>query len=125
LKSDISTTALILARRVGNLIDKRFGCKLVVARSDTAPGMNAHATGFAHVLGPHIADAVERLIEAARADVVLATRRLEAWGRRDRIYVLGHEAVVPADEIAVGIETGLEHVMGHRPRTGGNDVICA
>ena len=80
----------VLARRVGNLIDERFGCEFVVARADTAPGVNAHAAGFAHVLGPHIADAVERLIEAARADVVLATRRLEAWGRRDRIDVLGY-----------------------------------
>src|SRR5262249_16192267 len=33
--------------------------------------------------------------------------------------------VMPTGEVAVGIETGLEHVMGQWPRAGGGDVVLA
>ena len=46
--------------------------ELVVARADAAPGMHAHAAMLAHRFGLHVRDAVERLLEAAPADEVLA-----------------------------------------------------
>ena len=87
--------------------------------------MHAHAAILAHILGRDVRDGVEGLIEAARADVVLAAGRLEARRRCDRIDVLRHETMMPADEIALGVEAGLHDVMRHRPRTGGGDILLA
>ena len=126
LKSDISATALITALRarlvlgqfqpdrqrilaggIRDLVEEGLGRELVVARADAAPGMHAHAADFAHILGLYVRDRVERLIEAARADVVLAAGRLEARRRGDRIDVLRHQPVIPAGEVALGVEAGL------------------
>src|SRR5262249_25947509 len=67
----------ILAGGMRDLIEEALGDELVVARADAAPGVHAHAALLAHRLGEHVRYAV-LLLEAAPADDVLASGRLEA-----------------------------------------------
>ena len=113
----------ILPSRLCYFVEESFGRKLVVAGADAAPGMHAHAAILPHIFGKRVRNCVERLIEAACADIVLAAGRLETWRSRDCIDVLRHQAMMPADNIALGVETCLEQMVRHRPWTRGGEIL--
>ena len=78
--------------------------------------------GFVRAVQAHLRNTTTQ-IQSARADIVFAAGRLEARRRCHRVNVFRHQTVVPADDVALGIETGLQHVMRHRPRTCCGDVL--
>src|SRR5262249_59497877 len=75
--------------------------------------------------GLDVRDGVVLLLHAPPADEILAAGRLEAGGRCHRIDVLGNDPVRPAGEVAAIVETRLQRVMRHRPRTRSSEVVLA
>ncbi len=72
----------ILARSRRDFVKEGFGGELIVAGADATPWLHAHAADFARVIGQDVGNGIERLVEAARADIVLAAGGLEARRRR-------------------------------------------
>jgi hypothetical protein len=113
----------ILAGRLRHLVEEGLGRKLVVAGTDAAPCVHAHAALLANIFGKGIRNCIEGLIEAPRANIVLAAGRLETWRSRHRIHVLRNQAMMPAHDVALRIEARLEQMVGHRPWTRGHKVL--
>ena len=81
--------------------------------------------GLDHMLRELVRDRILRDRRAFHHDPVDGRRLAARHGRRIGDHRFRHDAVVPRDHLAAGVEAGLDVVRGHRPEFAEGDVVLA
>ncbi len=110
---------------LGDLVEEALGRERVVAVADAAPGREPGAAGLDHVLGELVRDRILRDRRALHHDPVDRRRLAAGHGGRIGHDRFRHDAVMPGDHLAAGIEAGLDVVRGHRPEFAEGEVVLA
>ena len=102
----------ILAEIRREFVDEALDRKRVVAVADAAPRRQPGAAILDHMFGELVGNRVLRDRRALHDDTILPRARIARRIGHDR---LGDDAVVPGDELVVGIEAGFDVMRCHRP----------
>ena len=112
----------ILAEILGDVVDEALDREGVVAVADAAPRRQPRAAVLDDVLGELVGNRILRDRRALHHDAVLPRFWIAGDVSHDGF---GNDAVMPGDELAVGVEAGLDVVRRHRAEFAEGDVVLA